>query len=112
MEGQLQDRDDGWGRRGKHVNLCLSCTLAYSNPLYTNFHSQTFAASLARHECESAVSIFGLDTELINLNEQHGIARVAGGSSARSEEARHKELQQIAAYRDLVDLVNTKVRPV
>jgi hypothetical protein len=27
----------------------------------------------------------------------------------RSEEARQKELQQIEAYRDLCDLVNTKV---
>ena len=30
----------------------------------------------------------------------------------RSEEARQKELQQIRAYKDLVDLVNTKVGPV
>jgi hypothetical protein len=28
----------------------------------------------------------------------------------RSEEARQKELQQISQYKDLVDLVNTKVR--
>ena len=31
------------------------------------------------------------------------------GDSFRSEESRQKELQQIAAYKDLVDLVNTKV---
>ncbi|KAJ4368871.1 Rab geranylgeranyltransferase [Neocucurbitaria cava] len=38
----------------------------------------------------------------------HGISR-GSGPLERSEEARHKELQQINEYRDLVDLVNTKI---
>ncbi|ORY18752.1 hypothetical protein BCR34DRAFT_293519 [Clohesyomyces aquaticus] len=39
----------------------------------------------------------------------HGVARVSGpNASVRSEELRQKELKQIAAYKDLVDLVNTK----
>jgi len=39
---------------------------------------------------------------------QHGITRGAG-PIVRTEEARKKELQLIAGYRDLSDLVNTKV---
>ncbi|KAF3048145.1 Rab geranylgeranyltransferase [Didymella heteroderae] len=38
----------------------------------------------------------------------HGISR-GSGPVVRSEEARQKELQQIEAYKDLSDLVNTKV---
>ncbi|KAF2257962.1 protein prenylyltransferase [Lojkania enalia] len=38
----------------------------------------------------------------------HGVLRGLG-AGVRSEEARQKELQQIAAYNDLVELVNTKV---
>ncbi|KAF1836002.1 geranylgeranyl transferase type 2 subunit alpha [Decorospora gaudefroyi] len=38
----------------------------------------------------------------------HGISRGAG-PVVRSEEARQKELQQITAYRDLADLVSTKM---
>ncbi|KAH4922510.1 hypothetical protein HBI23_095430 [Parastagonospora nodorum] len=38
----------------------------------------------------------------------HGVAR-GSGPVVRSEEARQKELQQIAQYKDLVDLVNTKI---
>ncbi|KAL1792561.1 hypothetical protein ACET3X_009068 [Alternaria dauci] len=38
----------------------------------------------------------------------HGISR-GSGPIVRSEEARQKELQQIADYKDLADLVNTKV---
>ncbi|KAF2190796.1 protein prenylyltransferase [Zopfia rhizophila CBS 207.26] len=38
----------------------------------------------------------------------HGITRVAD-STVRSVESRQRELQQIAAYKDLVDIVNTKV---
>ncbi|KAI4933842.1 uncharacterized protein J4E92_003511 [Alternaria infectoria] len=38
----------------------------------------------------------------------HGISR-GSGPVVRSEEARQKELQQITDYRDLADLVNTKV---
>lgn len=32
------------------------------------------------------------------------------GANIRSAEVRQKEIEQIAAYKDLVDLVNTKVR--
>ncbi|KAF2470611.1 protein prenylyltransferase [Lindgomyces ingoldianus] len=40
----------------------------------------------------------------------HGVARVSGTNPAiRSEELRQKELEQIAAYNNLVDLVNFKV---
>lgn len=39
---------------------------------------------------------------------QHGISR-RSGPVIRSEEARQKELQQIEAYKDLSNLVNTKV---
>ncbi|KAF2105326.1 hypothetical protein BDV96DRAFT_655740 [Lophiotrema nucula] len=38
----------------------------------------------------------------------HGISRTSG-TLVRSEEQRQNELQQIATYKDLVDLVNTKV---
>ncbi|KAF2130734.1 protein prenylyltransferase [Dothidotthia symphoricarpi CBS 119687] len=38
----------------------------------------------------------------------HGIAR-ASGPIVRSEEAQQKELQQIATYKDLVDLVNARI---
>ncbi|KAF2277589.1 protein prenylyltransferase [Westerdykella ornata] len=38
----------------------------------------------------------------------HGVSRSAI-SGVRSEESRQKELQQIAAYRELVELVNTKI---
>lgn len=41
-------------------------------------------------------------------SSKHGITR-GPGTAARSEEARQKELQQITAYKDLMDLVNTKV---
>ncbi|KAF1999138.1 protein prenylyltransferase [Amniculicola lignicola CBS 123094] len=39
----------------------------------------------------------------------HGVSRAAG-TIVRSEESRKRELQQIAAYQELVDLVNTKER--
>jgi hypothetical protein len=39
---------------------------------------------------------------------QHGISR-GSGPVVRSEEARKKELQQIADYKSLAELVNTKV---
>lgn len=39
---------------------------------------------------------------------QHGISR-GSGPVVRSEEARQKELQQIEAYKDLSDSVNSKV---
>ncbi|KAF2866118.1 geranylgeranyl transferase type 2 subunit alpha [Massariosphaeria phaeospora] len=38
----------------------------------------------------------------------HGVSRTAAATE-RSEEARRKELQQIAAYKDLTDLVNAKI---
>jgi geranylgeranyl transferase type-2 subunit alpha len=40
---------------------------------------------------------------------QHGISR-GSGPVVRSEEARQRELQQIAQYTDLVELVKSKVR--
>lgn len=40
---------------------------------------------------------------------QHGISRAAG-QTVRTEEARQQELRDIDAYKELVDLVNTKVR--
>lgn len=39
---------------------------------------------------------------------QHGISR-GSGPVVRSEEARQKELQQIETYKELSELVNTKV---
>lgn len=42
-------------------------------------------------------------------NSQHGVVRAAG-PSVRTEETRRREQQQIAAYRELVELVNMKVR--
>ncbi|CAI6339217.1 unnamed protein product [Periconia digitata] len=38
----------------------------------------------------------------------HGVPRTSG-SAVRTEESRQKELQQIAAYKDLTALVNTKI---
>ncbi|KAF2708262.1 geranylgeranyl transferas-like protein type II alpha subunit [Pleomassaria siparia CBS 279.74] len=38
----------------------------------------------------------------------HGVSRVEG-TKVRSAEVRQKELEQIAAYKELVDLVNTKI---